>query len=134
MDMVWALVLLILVCALVWGAYALGRASAFAELRRGGRSQDTSRPQTPEEQAPVPSVRPSPPRTATTPPVLAGGEGSPQDSSVRRRGGATPPAAAAGPTDPSAASLPSTPKRTATPPPAAAAWSTPKLGSDGKRS
>ncbi|MBL8884291.1 MAG: hypothetical protein JNL45_14695 [Hyphomicrobium sp.] len=130
MDMVWALVLLVLVGALVYGAYALGRASAFAEMRRGGMSgSDVA--QTPE-QAPVPSPRANLPRTAAAPPVIVEDDGSSAGQTAPRRS-APPPAAAAGPSASGGQSA-STPRRTTAPPPAAAAWSTPKSGSDKKGS
>ncbi len=135
MDMVWALVLLVLVGALVYGAYALGRASAFAEMRRGGMGQGMSGSDVTQapEQAPVPSPRANLPRTAAAPPVLVGDEGSSPAEHTSSRRSAPPPAAAAGPSS-NAGPAASTPRRTAAPPPAAAAWSTPKSGSDKKGS
>lgn len=134
MDMVWALVLLVLVGALVYGAYALGRASAFAEMRRVGMDQGMSGSDVTHapEQAPVPSPRVNLPRTAAAPPVLVGDEG-PSAAPTTRRSASPPPAAAAGSSS-SAGPSASTPRRTAAPPPAAAAWSTPKSGSDKKGS
>ena len=135
MDMVWALVLLVLVAALVYGAYAFGRASAFAEMRRGGMDQGMSGSDVTRapEQAPVPSPRAGLPRTAAAPPVAVGDEGSSAGPTTPRRSASPPPAAAAGSSSGTGSSA-STPRRTAAPPPAAAAWSTPKSGSDKKGS
>ncbi|MGE0052988.1 MAG: hypothetical protein AB7S74_02155 [Hyphomicrobium sp.] len=130
METVWAVVVLVLVAALVYGAYSLGRASAFAEMRRMG--QDTGQP-TPISDAPVPSTRTNLPRTAQAPPVFAGGDGpSSATSASSKRSAAPPPAAASGPSSSgqSGSSHAQTPRRTAAPPPAAAAWSTPKSGSN----
>jgi len=135
MDMVWALVLLVLVGALVYSAYALGRASAFAEMRRGGMGQGVSGSDVTQApgQAPVPSPRANLPRTAAAPPVLVGDEEPTAGPTTPRRSASPPPAAAAGSSS-SAGPSASTPRRTAAPPPAAAAWSTPKSGSDKKGS
>lgn len=77
MDLVSALILLVLVVALVFGAYALGRASAFAELRRNGGGSVSSAADdraAPAGDSPSPADRSNLPRTTSAPPVLAGGE------------------------------------------------------------
>lgn len=125
----WMLIVLVLVAALVYGAYLLGRASALAEARRTSTAlQADDAPETP--------ARREQPRTASAPPpVMAGshdGAVPPAQTASQgpRRSAAPPPAAAAGPAQSaSAGSVQSAPKRTAAPPPAQAAWSNPKDGS-----
>jgi hypothetical protein len=127
-ETTWVIVVLLLVAALVVGAYMLGRASALAEARRGPAPEPEAmheRGARPMEQA-APS---GPGRSAAPPPVLAGGDRAPASAgsaATPPRRAPPPPAAAAGPSAAAAAPHGNAPQRTAKPPPAQAAWSTPK--------
>lgn len=129
-ETTWVILLLVLVAALVYGAFLLGRASALSQTRSASPVDSETSVATPRSGAPSPPARTP---TAAPPPAMAGGEHAPSSSGTSSgsatappRRAAPPPAAAAGNAGPAPASTANAPRRTATPPPAAAAWSDPK--------
>ena len=122
----WTILLLLLIGALMYGAFWFGRTMASKENSTARSDAGNGTAPGADSQRDASGLgRRAPPRpTVPPPPALAGardGQSGYQSATAPKRG--APPPAAAGGGSTGAASPHAQPKRTAAPPPAQAAWS-----------